>query len=91
MKMKRGTATSENLFMAPHVWAGPVVTAASLQLDACIPNFLIQESIYRSRGFFDELLEEPFSWEAGYLRVPAKPGIGIELREDALVKHRAAE
>jgi 2-dehydro-3-deoxyphosphogalactonate aldolase len=75
--------------MAPHVWAGPVVTAASLQLDSCIPNFLIQESIYRSRGFFDELLVRPFSWDAGYLAVPDSPGIGIDLNVAALEKHRA--
>ena len=46
--------------MAPHVWGGPVVTAASLQLDARIPNVLIQESTCRNGGFFNELVELNF-------------------------------
>jgi 2-dehydro-3-deoxyphosphogalactonate aldolase len=75
--------------MAPHVWGGPVITAAAMQLDACIPNFLIQESIYKSRGFFDEIVKEPFSWDAGDLIVSERPGIGIELDEAALEKYRA--
>jgi 2-dehydro-3-deoxyphosphogalactonate aldolase len=73
--------------LAPHVWGGPVVTAASLQIDACIPNFLIQESIWKSGGFFDQLVEEPFEWEDGCLLIPDRPGLGVELNLDALRAH----
>lgn len=72
------------VLMAPHVWGGPVITAAALQIDANVPNFLIQESIYKSRGFFDEIVKEPFEWDNGDLIVPDKPGIGIELDEGKL-------
>jgi 2-dehydro-3-deoxyphosphogalactonate aldolase len=82
-------AESHYLEMAPHVWAGPIVTAASLQLDAAIVNFLIQESIYRSGGFFDELLTTPFHWEGGFISVPTGPGLGTGLREEALRNNRA--
>ena len=75
--------------MAPHVWGGPVITAAALQIDANIPNFLIQESIYKSRHFFDEFVKEPFHWEGGYLVVPDRPGIGVELDEGKLEKYRS--
>jgi 2-dehydro-3-deoxyphosphogalactonate aldolase len=74
--------------MAPHVWGGPIITAAALQIDACIPNFLIQESIYKGGGFFDELLVEPFVWENGYYTVPKSPGIGAELKMSAVEKFR---
>lgn len=83
-------AEAHYVLMAPHVWGGPVITAAALQIDANIPNFLIQESIYKSRHFFDELVKEPFQWEDGYLVVPDRPGIGIELDEEKLEKHRGA-
>lgn len=74
--------------MAPHVWGGPVITAAALQIDACIPNFLIQESIYKSGGFFNEIVKEPFIWEGGDLIVSDRPGIGVELDEQELNRRR---
>jgi 2-dehydro-3-deoxyphosphogalactonate aldolase len=74
--------------VAPHVWGGPISTAAALQVAACIPNFLIQESIHKSDHFFDELVQEPFRWEDGALLPPDRPGIGVELDEAALNAHR---
>ena len=73
--------------MAPHVWGGPIITAAALQIDAVIPNFLIQESIYMSRGFFDKLLVEPFNFERGYFIPSDRPGIGAEPDESQLRKN----
>jgi 2-dehydro-3-deoxyphosphogalactonate aldolase len=81
-------AEANYVLMAPHVWGGPVITAAALQIDANIPNFLIQESIYKSRDFFDEIVKEPFEWRDGYLIVPERPGIGIELNEEKLIEHK---
>jgi len=77
-------AEAHYVVMAPHVWGGPVITAAALQIAANIPNFLIQESIYKSRGFFDDIVTEPFEWDGGDLIPPDRPGIGIELNEKKL-------
>lgn len=74
--------------MAPHVWGGPIITAASLQVASTIPNFLILESIHKSRGFFDEIVKEPFDWQDGYLIPSTRPGIGIELDENKLESFR---
>ena len=41
----------------------------------------------RNRGFFDQLLREPFQWEDGYLVVPERPGLGYELDGEALRNH----
>ncbi len=81
-------AEAHYVLMAPHVWGGPVITAAAIQLDAAIPNFLIQESIYKSGGFFDEIVKEPFRWENGDLLLEDRPGIGIELDEAKLETYR---
>lgn len=81
-------AEANYVLMAPHVWGGPIITAAALQIDANIPNFLIQESIYKSRDFFDEIVKEPFDWQDGDLLPPDRPGIGIELDEESLEAHR---
>jgi galactonate dehydratase len=82
-------AEAHYVLMAPHVWGGPVITAAALQIDVNIPNFLIQESIYKSGGFFDEIVKEPFLWEDGDLIFEERPGIGIELNEEKLDRYRA--
>jgi len=82
-------AEAHYILMAPHVWGGPLITAAALQLDAAIPNFLIQESIYKSGGFFDELLVEPLEWDAGDLLLPDRPGLGVNLNEKTLEKYKA--
>jgi galactonate dehydratase len=76
--------------MAPHIWGGPIITAAAVQIDVNIPNFLIQESIYKSRGFFDEIVVEPFEWDKGDLIPSERPGIGIELNEEKLEEHRGS-
>lgn len=81
-------AEANYVLMAPHVWGGPIITAAAIQIDANVPNFLIQESIFKSDRFFDEIIKEPFVWEDGDFIVSDKPGIGIELDEDKLEEHR---
>ena len=67
--------------IAPHLYCGPVVGAANIQLATCSPNFLILESIQKWDGFQAELLETPIQWQDGYVIPPTGPGLGIELNE----------
>ena len=53
--------------IAPHLYCGPVVGAANIQLAACSPNFLILESIERWDGFQASILKKPIRWD-GRLR-----------------------
>ena len=75
------------MLMAPHIWGGPIITAAAIQICANVPNFLIQESIYKSAGFFDEIIQEPFVWEAGDFLLTDRPGIGCNLDEEGLARY----
>src|SRR5271156_5601421 len=68
--------------IAPHLYCGPVVGAANIQLATCSPNFLILESIERWDGFQAKLLKKPIRWEHGYVIPPEEPGLGVELDED---------
>ena len=68
--------------VAPHVYGGPMITAASLQLSLCTPNFLIMEGVERFDGIYDELTDPAFSWEGGFLVPSDRPGLGHDLRED---------
>ncbi|OGG46736.1 MAG: hypothetical protein A3F84_18120 [Candidatus Handelsmanbacteria bacterium RIFCSPLOWO2_12_FULL_64_10] len=71
--------------LAPHSAIGPVAFAACLQLDACIPNFLIQEQVDGALG--DGILKEDWRVEDGYIALPQRPGLGFEIQEEALKKH----
>lgn len=82
-------AETYDLYVQPHNCAGPVNTAASVQLDACITNFVIQEWFpYRGTGFF-ELVEEALEPEvvSSELTIPNKPGLGITLNEEGISRH----
>ena len=79
-------AETYSLHVQPHNCAGPVATAAAVQLDACMTNFIIQEWFpYREEEFY-RLVTEALEHQVvdGYLTVPDTPGLGIEL-DDAVM------
>jgi galactonate dehydratase len=73
--------------IAPHLYCGPVVGAANIQISTCSPNFLILEGIERWQGFHAELLMKPIRWEDGYVIPPVEPGLGVELNEEVIARH----
>jgi L-alanine-DL-glutamate epimerase-like enolase superfamily enzyme len=73
--------------IAPHLYCGPIVAAANIQLGACIPNFLILESIQQFGGFHAKLLKKPIQWEGGYVIPSKEPGLGVELDEAVALAH----
>ena len=77
-----------NAQVAPHLYAGPIAWAAGVQLAASIPNFLILETIGTgATGFHAELLDAPLDWDAGCIRVPDRPGLGVEIDEAVARAH----
>lgn len=82
-----GMAEAHYAQIAPHLYCGPIVGAANIQISACSPNFLIQESIQIWGGFQAEILKEPIHWEEGYIIPPTKPGLGVELNEEIVAQH----
>ncbi len=79
-------AEAYNVQIQPHVCASPVSTAAALQLDACIPNLLIQELYpYRSAEHFMLVDHAPeLDVRDGVLDIPDRPGLGVNLVEDRI-------
>jgi galactonate dehydratase len=80
-------AETQHVQIAPHLYCGPIVGAANIQLATCSPNFLILEGIERWDGFHAQLLQRGLQWEAGYLIPPAEPGLGVELNEAVALAH----
>ena len=79
-------AEVDHVQIAPHLYCGPVVGAANIQLAACSPNFLIQESIETWGGFHAAILRKPIRWSEGYIIPPTDPGLGVELNEEYIGK-----
>lgn len=82
-----GMAETHYAQVAPHLYCGPVEGAANIQFSACIPNFLILESIQTWGGFQAQLLKKPILWQEGYVIPSSEPGLGIELNEEVALAH----
>ena len=81
-------AEANHVGVVPHNPLSPVSTAACLQVAACIPNFALQEL---PRGEDEAPKTDMFSGipvhdGRGYLLISDQPGIGIELKPDAVEK-----
>jgi galactonate dehydratase len=72
--------------VASHITMSPVSIAACVQLDACIPNQVLQEYALNDQPPESRILKRPLVLEQEYLRVPDAPGIGVELNVDALTQ-----
>ncbi|MGC8681179.1 MAG: enolase C-terminal domain-like protein [Thermoplasmata archaeon] len=71
--------------VAIHNAFGPIQTAASLQLDVNINNFLIQESFENSWPEWKiNLIKDGYEIEDGLYKISSKPGLGIEINEKIL-------
>lgn len=80
-------AYEHNVLMVPHGWNTAIGLAADLQLVAAMPNARYVEFMTPS-PYIDELVTEPFKPDAeGYLRIPMKPGLGVQLNRDLLKKY----
>ncbi len=68
-----------------HNFLGPLITAASLHLDASIPNFITQEYSKVDEAPESAVYKVAYQREGGYIPIPEGPGLGIEL-DDSLIE-----
>ena len=89
MELKKIAAEAEARYIpfAPHNPSGPVANAATLQLAACCPNFSILEIMYSDVEWRSDVASEELKYKDGYIDIPQKPGLGIEINEDECLKH----
>ncbi len=77
-------AHEHNVQWVPHGWNTAVGLAADLQLAAAMPVARYVEFLTPS-PYMDELITTPFRPDAdGYLGIPDRPGLGIDLNREAL-------
>ncbi len=87
MRLLGAEAESRHIGFCPHNPSGPVANAASLQLAACVPNFVILEMMMTDVPFRAEICDEKLVMRGGQMVIPDRPGLGIDLDEKELLRH----
>ena len=77
-----------DIWFNAHAWSSAVVTAASLALSASTPRCLLFEMKPIENPMQHELTAEPFGQQDGWVNVPRRPGLGVEVDEQVLQKYR---
>ena len=74
--------------IAPHSAQGPICSAACVQLNASLPNFFIHEIFDEfNEPWEKKVLTPPVEVKDGYLEIPERPGLGVDLVFEELTKH----
>jgi galactonate dehydratase len=80
-------AESYSMAVAPHNPNGPIATAAVAHFALATPNWLIQEAIANDVPWRNEVITNPIEVVNGYIDPPTRPGLGIDVDEQAAAKH----
>lgn len=86
MKKIAAMAEAHYVMVAPHNPMGPIATTVNVHFAASTPNFKILEYHPDDTTPRKDVLKEPLMVKDGYIPVPNKPGLGIELDEEAIKK-----
>ncbi len=81
----------------PHCWSGAIGLAATVQTVAALPNATFGHSAEEpmvetdtaENPFRTELATEPLRQRDGYIDVPKRPGLGVEIDESVLAKYKS--
>lgn len=88
MKKIASMADANYVVVAPHNPNGPVCTAASIQVAASIPNFLIMEEGFRETSDYQQLFVGGWKATLSSWEVPTAPGIAIDLSPEYVRDHQ---
>ena len=80
-------AQSRGVRIAPHTWSDAVALTANMHLASACPTALTVEVDRTGNPFVDELIAGGPRIEEGFAVMPDKPGLGVELNEDAVAKY----
>lgn len=79
-------AEAKHIMVSYHNPSGPVSNAAILQLAATVPNFVIHEIMLTDGSFRKKITNEEVHFEDGYIKIPNKPGLGIDVNVEEVLK-----
>jgi len=86
LEMRKIAAIAEAHYVtiAPHNPMGPLATAVNVHFAAATPNFKILEYILPTNSEWSNWIDEPYLPNDGYLELRDRPGLGVEVNEDAI-------
>ncbi|MGI0055532.1 MAG: enolase C-terminal domain-like protein [Thermoplasmata archaeon] len=84
-----GVAAGFGAPVAYHNAFGPVQTAATLQMDAVLPTFFLQESFEASWPDWKRSLVHGYALEHGEFSIPDRPGLGVDVDEKMVERYRS--
>jgi galactonate dehydratase len=89
MELKKIAAMAEayHIPICPHNPSGPIANAATLQLAACVPNFYLLETMSSDVPWRKDISTEDVKFENGAMFISDKPGLGIDLNIEEIIKH----
>lgn len=74
-----------HLPFAPHLSQGTMLQfVATTHVCAAAPNFLICEYWWQDNPLGNAILKQPLELKDGYMIVPQRPGLGVEIDENAI-------
>jgi len=80
-------AETHHIPLCPHNPSGPVANAATLQLAASQPGFFLLETMATDVPWRSDICNEEVRFEDGCMFINDRPGIGVEINEEALSKY----
>lgn len=81
-------ATDAGCAVCPHAWQSDLLTAASLHLNAVLPEALFQEFNVCDDPISRALTKSPLRLDDGLLAVPQGPGLGVEVDLNMVNRYR---
>jgi L-alanine-DL-glutamate epimerase-like enolase superfamily enzyme len=84
MKIATDDARSYNVNVVPHSWSSAVNTAAAVHVLAASPNVQVFELKEHPTAATHALVREPFTQSGGWLEIPDRPGLGVEVDESVV-------
>lgn len=79
-------AEAKHIPISFHNPSGPISNAAILQIAATTPNFLIHEIMINDGSFRKHITTEEVVFEDGFIKIPQKPGLGIDVHVEEVQK-----
>ena len=80
-------ASTYNLKLAPHLWAGAPAFAAGMHVAAATPAGFILEYSLGANPLLHDLVEEKFPVEEGTVEIPDRPGLGLTINQDFVKRY----
>ena len=83
-------AQDAHIRLVPHAFKTGILLAACLHLIAALPKTELLEYTLADSPLRKHLLTEPLCALNGYVKVPNKPGPGVEVNPDVVSRYRVA-